>query len=85
MLFINSESRWGELFRAIGSKGDPVFSHAKLYTISEVKTILERSGYKVVQEIETLTSDPVEPDVGGEISKPSKDTGVILVKSIPSK
>ncbi|MCW4048987.1 MAG: class I SAM-dependent methyltransferase [Candidatus Bathyarchaeota archaeon] len=85
ILFINSESRWGELYRDIGSKGDPVFQHARLYTLNEVRKLLETSGFIVTDSVGTLTSGPMEMEVDRTLRKPSVENGVIIVKSKPQK
>jgi SAM-dependent methyltransferase len=83
-LFINSESAWGDLYRDIGSKGDPVFRHARLYTMVEVEALITVSGYSVTERAGTLTTEPKETEVGGEITEPSSQNGVIVLRAYAS-
>ena len=81
ILFINSESSWGDLYRDIGSKGDPVFRHATLYTMVEVEALMTVSGYRVTERAGTLTSQPMETKVEGAITEPSSENGVIVLRA----
>ena len=83
-LFINSESAGGDLYRSIGSKGDPVFRHARLYSMTEVEAFLTVSGYSVTERAGTLTTTPMETKVGGEITEPTSQNGVILLRAYAS-
>ena len=82
-LFINSESSWGDLYRNIGSKGDPVFRHARLYTMAEVEALITVSRYSVTERAGTLTTEPMETEVGGAITEPSRQNGVIVLRAYP--
>jgi ubiquinone/menaquinone biosynthesis C-methylase UbiE len=84
ILFINSESAWGDLYRDIGSKGDPVFRHARLYTMVEVEALTTVSGYRVAERAGTLTTKPMETEVGRAITEPSSGTGVIVLRAYKS-
>ena len=81
ILFINSESSWGDLYRDIGSKGDPVFRHAKLYTMVEVEALMTVSGYSVTERAGTLITQPMETEVEGAITEPSSENGVIVLRA----
>ena len=81
VLFINSESSWGALYRDIGSKGDLVFKHARLYTMAEVEALFTLSGYSVTEKAGTLTTQPMEAEVGGAITEPSSQNGVIVLRA----
>ena len=81
VLFINSESSWGDLYRDIGSKGDTVFQHAKLYTLSEVMNLLESAGYRVVETQGTLNSSPTSQEIDCSLIDPCGDSGVIVVRA----
>jgi ubiquinone/menaquinone biosynthesis C-methylase UbiE len=83
VLFINSESSWGDLYRNIGSKGDPVFRHARLYTMAEVEALITVSRYSVTERAGTLTTEPMETEVGGAITEPSRQNGVIVLRAFP--
>ena len=83
VLFINSESSWGDLYRNIGSKGDPVFRHARLYTMAEVEALITVSSYSVTERAGTLTTEPMETEVGGAITEPSRQNGVIVLRAFP--
>lgn len=81
VLFINSESSWGDLYREIGAKGDTVFQHAKLYSIDEVSEALKKAGYVVSDVKGTLNSDPMNQEVDGNLVEPNKMSGVLIVKA----
>jgi ubiquinone/menaquinone biosynthesis C-methylase UbiE len=82
ILFINAESLWGKFYRNLGSKGDPVFRHAHLYSMENVTKLLSHSGYKIQKMIGTLTTGPMDEKVGGEIVEPDSSSGVIVLKAI---
>ena len=82
LLFINSESSWGDLYKDIGSKGDKVFSQARLYNLDEITELIEKNDYRVTQVKGTLSSSPMSSEVDGRLVNASKETGVIIVKSI---
>lgn len=84
VLFINSESSWGDFYRDIGSKGDPVFKHAKFYTMAEVEALISVSGYSVIERAGTLTTQPMETEVGASIIEPNKQNGVIVLRAFAS-
>ncbi len=81
VLFINSESSWGNLYRDIGSKGDTVFQYAKLYTLNEVRNLLESTGYRLVEARGTLNSDPMSQDIDCSLIDPCSDSGVIVARA----
>jgi ubiquinone/menaquinone biosynthesis C-methylase UbiE len=85
IMFINADSVWGSLYRQIGAKGDPVFRHARLRSLSEVHEILVKAGYVIQECVGTLTTGPEELDVGGELKEPDTETGVIVVRASPEK
>ena len=79
-LFINRESDWGRLYTAMAEKGDPIFSHAHLYTLDEVEEIALKASLKRCGALGTLTASPTSSDAGDETIAPGKETGVIAVK-----
>ena len=79
VLFINSESSWGDLYRDIGAKGDPVFQHARLYSLMEVSAMFETAGYKISSVKGTLNSHPMNQNVDTELVEPSSVSGVIII------
>jgi SAM-dependent methyltransferase len=81
ILFINKESNWGDLYTEIGRKGDPVFKHAKLYTLEDIDHLLKKSNYKITISIGTLNSNPQDQIIDSELLTPSAKSGVILVKA----
>jgi len=85
IMFINADSAWGGLYRRIGAKGDPVFRHARLRSLSGVHEILVEAGYVIQGCVGTLTTGPEEFDVGGELTEPGPGTGVIVVRASPEK
>jgi SAM-dependent methyltransferase len=80
ILFINSESSWGNFYRKIGDAGDPVFSNAKIFSFSELEELLNDEGFKIVDKIGTLTTNPINMKVGKELVDPSEESGVIIIK-----
>ena len=83
LLFINKDSSWGTLYKDIGAKSDPVFKHARLYSLSEIEEIVGRGGYKICDTKGTLSSKPLSPDVDNVITDPTRDSGVVVVKAVP--
>jgi len=81
ILFINTESSWGDLYRDIGAKGDPVFQHARFYSLEDVSMMLEEVGYRISDAKGTLNSDPMKQEVDVDLVEPSKQSGVIIVKA----
>lgn len=81
ILFINKESSWGDLYRDIGAKGDPVFQHARFYSLENVSVMLEEVGYSISDAKGTLNSDPMKQEVDVDLVEPSKQSGVIIVKA----
>lgn len=84
VLFINSSSAWGRFYTEIGSKGDPVFRHAQLRGLKEVKRLLGDAGYHIEASLGTLTTGPTEPQVGDGITAPSDECGVVAVMALPT-
>ena len=82
ILFINSDSSWGELYRNIGEKGDPVFKQATLFSLEKVSMLLDKSGYSIIDAKGTLNSDPANQEVDDRFIEPSSKSGVIIVKAI---
>lgn len=85
VLFINSESSWGALYRDIGLKGDPVFKHAKFYNMDQVEEFFKLTNYCIIKKAGTLTTSPIDKTVGGEITKPSNKNGVIILTALIHK
>ncbi|EMR74052.1 methylase involved in ubiquinone/menaquinone biosynthesis [Thaumarchaeota archaeon SCGC AB-539-E09] len=82
ILFINSDSSWGGLYRNIGEKGDPVFQYARLYTHDEVSEMLNEAGYRVTNSKGTLNSGPMNQNVDQRIIEPSEKSGVLIVEAM---
>ena len=81
-LTINRESPWGELYADLAEKGDPIFSHARLYTFEEVRAILAGAGYVPLEAVGTLTASPDEPEEEEiEFVPAGPGAGVILIKA----
>ena len=85
IMFINADSPWGSLYKQIGVKGDLVFRHARLRSLSEVHEMLVEAGYVIQRCVGTLTTGPEELEVGGELKEPGPETGVIVVRALPEK
>lgn len=81
VLFINTESSWGDLYRDIGAKGDPVFQHARLYSLGEVSGMLENAGYEISDAKGTLNSGPGNQEIDTKIIKPSSICGVLIIRA----
>jgi ubiquinone/menaquinone biosynthesis C-methylase UbiE len=82
VLFINSESPWGELYKTMKKTGDPIFKHARLFSLKEVEEIFRKVGLSPAKALGTLTAGPTSPNAGDEIAEPSEKTGVIAVKLV---
>ncbi len=82
ILFINSDSSWGELYRNIGKNGDPVFRQANLFSLDQVSALLNKSGYSIIDAKGTLNSDPANQEVDDRLVEPSDKCGVIIIKAI---
>ncbi len=82
ILFINSDSSWGELYRQIGSKGDPVFRHAKIYTLEVAYRLLSVAGYRVTSVLGTLNSDPMSQMVDEALVEPGPRSGVLIIQAL---
>ena len=81
ILLINRESSWGEQYSKLAEKGDPIFSHARLYTLGEVCSLLKKAGYEPVEFLGTLTAPPDEPEEEYKLVPISPGVGVILIKA----
>jgi len=81
ILIINREGSWGRLYSELAEKGDPIFSHARLYNLGEVCSLLTGAGYVPQGFVGTLTASPDE--VVGEVKLVpiTPDAGVILIKA----
>ena len=84
VLFINSLSEWGRFYTMLGSRGDPVFRHARLRCLGELEGLLGEAGYVVEESLGALTTGPMEPSVGTGLTAPSDACGVIAVKAVPA-
>jgi len=83
VMFINPESPWGRFYVEIGSRGDPVFRHALLRSLGEAEALLREAGYAVEEVLGTLTTGPMEPEVGAELRTGCEGCGVIAVRARP--
>jgi len=83
VMFINPESAWGRFYVEIGSRGDPVFRHARLRSLGEAEALLGEAGYAVEEALGTLTTGPMEADVGAELRTRCEGCGVIAVRARP--
>jgi SAM-dependent methyltransferase len=83
VMFINPESAWGRFYMEIGSRGDPVFRHARLRSLGEVETLLREAGFAVEEALGTLTTSPMEPEVDAELRTRCEGCGVIAVRAKP--
>ena len=81
VLFINSDSVWGDFYRELGIKGDLVFKNAELYSLNQVVELLSLADFIVASSVGTLTTGPMEQEVGGELVAPSSSTGIIAVSA----
>jgi|GEM_PF-904412 len=81
ILLINSESTWGEQYSKQAEKGDPVFSHARLYTEGEASSLLEKAGFELLEIMGTLTASPDEPIKEYKLVSVKQGVGVILIKA----
>lgn len=52
------ESAWGEKYIAEGRRGHPFYSHARFYTVSQVKSLLHKAGFTLEDCTSTLFQPP---------------------------
>ena len=81
ILFINQESSWGERYSEQAKRGDPIFSHAKIYKLEEVVAMLKASNFDPEEIVGTLTAPPDKPGREVELVPAGPETGVILIKA----
>ncbi len=77
VLFINRDSGWGEFYAKMAEDGDPIFSHANLYTLTDIDRIGEKAGLRLQDACGTLTTNPTSAEAGDEIMEPGISTGVV--------
>lgn len=85
LMFINKESIWGRLYQELATKGEPILSLAKFYSLEDVLSLLKNAGYMVTELIGILDFPPdkvpdVEPYI---IEKNVRECGAIFVKAFP--
>lgn len=81
-LTINRGSAWGIYYLEKAEKSDPIFSHATLYEMDEVKELHERADYAYVGAVSALPDPPWAEDVGVGLIPPDPNAGVALIKSV---
>ncbi len=81
ILLINRDSSWGEHYSKLAEKGNQIFSRAKLYTLSEVSSLLKKAGFDPVESVGTLTASPDEPEEEYQLVPIRRGVGVILIKA----
>lgn len=79
--FINRDSPWGDMYFKEAERGDPIFSNARLYTLIEIRSILESAGYVVLDQLSALTSPPDKPSKRVKLASVSSNAGIIIVKA----
>jgi ubiquinone/menaquinone biosynthesis C-methylase UbiE len=82
ILFINSDSKWGELYRNLAEKDDPVFKYARLFTLQQVSELLKETDYEIVLAKGTLNSEPMNQIIDQTLVEPSPRSGTLIVKSV---
>lgn len=80
-LTINRVSPWGELYADMAKKGDPIFSHARLYSFEEVNDLLIIAGFEPRKAVGTLISPPDEIEDENGLVPVGPGVGVILIKA----
>ena len=80
VLFVNRDSSWGRLYTDMAKIGDPIFCHARLYSLEDVAEFAKTAKLTKVEAYGTLTTNPTDPDAGDEIVEPNWKAGVIAVK-----
>lgn len=81
-LTINRRSAWGAYYLEKADESDPIFSHATLYEMDEVKALHERADYVYVGAVSALSDPPWAEDVGAGLLPPDPNAGVAIVKSV---
>ena len=84
-LTINRGSAWGRYYLEKAEKSDPIFSHATLYEMDEVKLLHERADYEYAGAVSALTDPPWAEDVGVGLLPPDPKAGVALIKSVKKR
>ncbi len=60
VLFVESSSPWGRLYRAIAEEGsDPIIANMRLYTLEEVVRFFEEAGFRLSRVLSTLDYEPL--------------------------
>jgi SAM-dependent methyltransferase len=80
-LTINRVSPWGELYAEMAEKGDPIFSHARLFSFEEVHDLLMIAGFEPREAVGTLTAAPDETEEENRLVPVGPGVGVILIKA----
>lgn len=67
---IPAESSWGRLYRAKGSEGHPLYSHAKFYMCEQLLRFLAEAGFLFERAVSCLQTPP------GEEAMPGLEEGI---------
>jgi len=80
-LTINRASPWGRLYAEMAERGDPIFSHARLYYFEEVRALLAGAGFEPLEAVGALTAPPDEFEEVIKLVPVGPAAGVVLIKS----
>lgn len=85
LMIINRDSPWGQSYMEAGERGDPIFRHARFYTLGEALSLLRRAGFDVDRVVGALPDPPAviprgEPRLLAPETAPS--CGVFFVRAI---
>jgi len=60
LCFIPKDSLWGKAYEEKARKGHKFYSHARFYSLGEVKELLSKYGFRIIEAYGTLSFDPSE-------------------------
>ena len=78
------DSPWGKSYVEKGREGHRFYSHAKLYTVLEMRLMLEEAGFSVTGMTGTLSFSPVENDKLEEPSSSVEGKSFVCLRALKS-
>ena len=76
---IPRDSPWGSFYQA---KDSPFYKSARFFTVSEVKELLNKTGFEPSCYIATLSFDPMDRPHLEKPSRDIKDQGFVCIKAV---
>jgi ubiquinone/menaquinone biosynthesis C-methylase UbiE len=75
------DSMWGQYYTELAKQGHPFYTYARFYTVEEVESMLENTGFRVESIVSTLTYPPGE-DVYEEPRSYTGREGFACIKAV---